>query len=113
MSVDEIMKVIDYNNFDVTFSGGDPLFQLDEVTNLAREIKRGGRNIWCYTGYKWEAVSKDARYSSLLENIDVLVDGPFVLAKRDISLLFRGSDNQRLIDVRKSLDDDRVVEWTM
>ncbi len=113
MTVDEIMKVIDYNNFDVTFSGGDPLFQLDEVTNLAREIKRGGRNIWCYTGYKWEVVSKDARYSSLLENIDVLVDGPFVLAKRDISLLFRGSDNQRLIDVRKSLDNDRVVEWTM
>jgi len=110
MSVDELLKIIDYNRFPVTFSGGDPFFQAEEVTELARAIKaQQGRNIWCYTGYKWENVVNDSRFRPLLETIDVLVDSPFILAQRDISLLFKGSANQRILDVPKSLSAGEIV----
>lgn len=103
-SIDELLKIIEYNDFNVTFSGGDPLFQVEEVTNLAVRIKAEfNKNIWCYTGFLWENIVNDARYRQLLETIDVLVDSPFLLPLRDISLRFRGSSNQRIIDVQKSL----------
>lgn len=111
MSIEELLKVIDYNGFPVTFSGGDPLYQAEAVTELARAIKCGhGRNIWCYTGYLWENIVDNPRFRPLLETIDVLVDSPFILAKRDISLRFRGSSNQRIIDVKASLSSGKVVE---
>lgn len=103
-SIDELMKIIEYNDFNVTFSGGDPLFQVDEVTNLSVRIKTElHKNIWCYTGFIWENIVNDSRFRPLLETIDVLVDSPFMLPLRDISLRFRGSSNQRIIDVQKSL----------
>lgn len=104
VTIDELLKVIDYNDFNVTFSGGDPLFQAEEVTELARRIKNElHKNIWCYTGYLWENIVDDPRFRPLLETIDVLVDSPFILSQRDIELRFRGSSNQRIIDVRQSL----------
>lgn len=104
VTIDELLKVIDYNDFNVTFSGGDPLFQAEEVTELARRIKNElHKNIWCYTGYVWENVVDNSRFRPLLETIDVLVDSPFILSQRDIELRFRGSTNQRIIDVRQSL----------
>ena len=104
-SIEDLIRTLEYNRFDVTFSGGDPLFQLEEVTELARQIKArlSKNNIWCYTGYRWEQICDKPEYRPLLENIDVLVDSPFILARRDISLRFRGSDNQRIIDVPASL----------
>lgn len=103
VTIDELLKVIDYNDFNVTFSGGDPLFQAEEVTELARRIKNElHKNIWCYTGYLWENIVDDPRFRPLLETIDVLVDSPFILSQRDIELRFRGSSNQRIIDVRQS-----------
>ncbi|MBQ0061702.1 MAG: anaerobic ribonucleoside-triphosphate reductase activating protein [Bacteroidales bacterium] len=113
MSIDEIIKVIDYNDFNVTFSGGDPFFQADAVAELAKAIKeRLGKNIWCYTGFTWEQLMHTPSYLPLLEQIDVLVDSPFVLEKRNIELLFRGSDNQRIIDVKKSIAKHEIVELT-
>lgn len=110
MSLRELLRIIDYNRFPVTFSGGDPFFQAEEVAELARAIKsEQGRNIWCYTGYRWEDIVGNQRFRPLLENIDVLVDSPFVLAERDISLLFRGSRNQRLIDVQQSLKTGSLI----
>lgn len=104
VTIDELLKVIDYNDFNVTFSGGDPLFQAEEVTELALRIKNElHKNIWCYTGYLWENIVDDPRFRPLLETIDVLVDSPFILSQRDIELRFRGSSNQRIIDVRQSL----------
>jgi anaerobic ribonucleoside-triphosphate reductase activating protein len=109
-SIEELMQVIKYNGFPVTFSGGDPFFQAEGVTELAREIKRRlGKNIWCYTGYKWENVVDNPRFRPLLETIDVLVDSPFILAQRDTSLCFRGSGNQRIIDVQASLAKGEIV----
>ncbi len=103
-TIEELLKIIDYNDFNVTFSGGDPFFQVEEVTQLARRIKSElGKNIWCYTGYFWENIVDNPRFRPLLETIDVLVDSPFILSQRDISLRFRGSSNQRIIDVKKTL----------
>ena len=113
VSEEELLAVIDYNDFPVTFSGGDPLFQLEALTHFAERLKREqGRNIWCYTGYLWEAIANKPEYRALLQHIDVLVDGPFVIAQRDISLRFRGSHNQRIIDVQASLAKGEVVDIT-
>jgi len=109
-SIDDLLEVIKYNEFPVTFSGGDPFFQATEVAELARRIKQElNLNIWCYTGYLWENLLKHEEFMPLLQNIDVLVDGPFIQSRRDISLLFRGSGNQRIIDVQESLRKNEIV----
>ena len=111
MSVLRIKEIIDDCDFNVTFSGGDPLMQpVDEMVELARLLKADGRTIWCYTGYSYEYVASRPEYEELLACIDVLVDGPFVESLRVISLRFRGSSNQRLVDVARSTPDC-VVEW--
>lgn len=111
MSVLRIKEIIDDCDFNVTFSGGDPLMQpVDEMVELARLLKADGRTIWCYTGYSYEYLASRPEYEELLTCIDVLVDGPFVESLRDISLRFRGSSNQRLVDVDRSTPDC-VVEW--
>ena len=106
MSVLRIKEIIDDCDFNVTFSGGDPLMQpVDEMVELARLLKADGRTIWCYTGYSYEYLASRPEYEELLTCIDVLVDGPFVESLRDISLRFRGSSNQRLVDVARSTPD--------
>ncbi|MDE7379094.1 MAG: anaerobic ribonucleoside-triphosphate reductase activating protein [Paraprevotella sp.] len=111
MSTDEIMAVIRADEFaDVTFSGGDPMFQPEGFAELAKAIKNEtGKNIWCYTGYTFEHLCRDDRQSELLQWIDVLVDGPYVESQRDRNILFRGSRNQRLIDVQASLRKGSVI----
>ncbi|MDE6457246.1 MAG: radical SAM protein [Muribaculum sp.] len=107
--MDEIIAVIDENDFNVTLSGGDPLMQVEGVTELARRLKEAGRNVWCYTGYTYEQVSASPRLSGVLPYIDVLVDGAFIESRRDVRLRFRGSSNQRLIDVARSEPGSPVV----
>ena len=108
--IDDVLKTVIDNDFDVTFSGGDPLFQVEEVTELAKRIKQIGKNIWCYTGYTYEQILADSKLSQILPFIDVLVDGRFDINLRDISLRFRGSANQRLIDVQKS-QPGKIAIW--
>ncbi len=105
MSTDEILQKVLADSFaDVTFSGGDPMYQPEGFTELAHAIKRQSRkNIWCYTGYTFETLLHNPRQAKLLEYIDVLVDGKFKEELRDEDLYFRGSSNQRLIDVQASL----------
>ena len=80
---------------------------------LAEGAHKIGLNVWTYTGYTWEALleENDAEKLALLKETDVLVDGPFLLAERSLELRFCGSRNQRLIDVKKSLAEDKVVLW--
>ena len=113
MSTEEIMQVIMADPFaNVTFSGGDPMFQAEGFTELARAIhSESTKTIWCFTGYTFERLMTMPRQRALLEEIDVLVDGPFVQAKRDPDLYFRGSSNQRLIDVRKSLKAGKAIAY--
>jgi anaerobic ribonucleoside-triphosphate reductase activating protein len=97
---------------DITFSGGDPMFQAETFGELAATIKsKSNRNIWCYTGFRIEQLLKNPKTLPLLQNIDVLVDGQFELALRDENLLFRGSSNQRLIDVQKTLERGEIVMY--
>lgn len=113
METDEIVaKVMEDEFANVTFSGGDPMFQPEGFTEVAKEIKnRSRKTIWCYTGYKFEELIKNQAQANLLSYIDVLVDGRFQQSLRDESLLFRGSSNQRLIDVQASLREREVVDY--
>lgn len=104
MSVDDLLLVIADNEAPVTLSGGDPLLQAPAVLRLVERIKRElGYNIWCYTGYTWEQIVERPELLAVMRYIDVVVDGPFVLEQRDITLRFRGSANQRIIDVPSAL----------
>ena len=111
VDVEEILKVILADPFaDVTFSGGDPMFQPAGFAALAKAVKeRSGKNIWCYTGYLFEDLLQNAQQKELLEYVDVLVDGRFVEVLKDESLRFRGSSNQRIIDVQASLQHGKTV----
>jgi len=112
MTVGEIMRIIEADPYaNVTFSGGDPMYQAAGFAELAREIhRRTNKDIWCYTGFTFESlINEDQR--ELLSEVDVLVDGPFIQALRDEDLLFRGSSNQRIIDVQASLYSGTTVLW--
>ena len=111
-SLDELMQVIAYNEAPVTLSGGDPLQQPEGTRDLISRIKHElGYNVWCYTGYTWEEIVNDPKLFKVVQELDVLVDGPFKMAERDISLRFRGSRNQRLIDVQRTLDTGVLTLW--
>lgn len=111
MTIEQIMNTVRADDFaDVTFTGGDPLFQPEGFAALADAIKQEThKNIWCYTGFLFEQLMQNTVQYKLLQRIDVLVDGPFLEEYKDISLPFRGSSNQRLIDVSASLAAHQVV----
>lgn len=111
MSVRRLVDAVLADPFaDVTFTGGDPMFQAEGFALLAEAIKSLSRKtIWCYTGYVYEALLGDRHRRRLLQSVDVLVDGPYVAALRDERLVFRGSSNQRIIDVPASLSCGHAV----
>lgn len=98
----------------VTFSGGEPFCQAAALYELGNRLKSQGKNLWCYSGWTFEELLKKAETEpftkKLLEITDVLVDGRFELSKRSLTLKYRGSTNQRLIDVPKSLELKQAVE---
>ena len=91
----------------VTISGGDPFYQPEQLLYLVKALKEYDINIWIYTGFKYEELLD--KYKDILKYIDVLVDGLYVDEKRDLSLSFRGSSNQRLIDVQESIKNNDIV----
>lgn len=109
VSVTKLAEKILNHPFDVTFSGGDPLFQVDELIELCKLIK-DKKNIWVYTGFTFEEIIENDKLKNLLSHIDVLVDGKFIESLKDRHLKFRGSSNQRIIDVPLSLEEGKVVE---
>lgn len=110
--VDEIkkkLKKLKYQN-GITLSGGDPFFQPEAAFEIAKFAKCIGLNIWAYTGFTYEALlNGDKKRLELLKLVDVLVDGKFIMDKKSLNCKFRGSTNQRLIDVKKSLENGGVV----
>ena len=98
----------------LTLSGGEPFLQAAECEKLAAAARVKGLNVWAYTGYTFEELTAKARsepsVAALLKQIDVLVEGPFVLALRTLSLRWRGSKNQRVLDLPKSLETGASVE---
>lgn len=100
----------------VTFSGGEPFLQAEAFAELGAEIKKLGLHIMTYSGYTFEqllsgADAGKAGWRELLSVTDILVDGPFIQSERSLSLLYRGSKNQRLIDIPKSLRESEAVLW--
>ena len=97
----------------LTLSGGEPMCQPEACRILAEAAHAARMNVWCYTGYTWEALmaENDPARMALLQQVDVLVDGPFLLAQRSLELKYCGSRNQRLIDVKQSLAAKKVVLW--
>ncbi len=110
ISVDELWRNMRSNplTMGLTISGGEPFLQPGPLAELARRAHGAGMDVWVYTGYYYEELLGMDRCVPLLGNADVLVDGPFVPRLRSFGLEWRGSSNQRLIDVRRSLESGRV-----
>lgn len=117
--MDEIIKNIKSNPMlkGVTFSGGDPFEQSEEFSYLAEKIKALNLNIWCYTGYTIEHLLENKEniqgWKKLLNNIDVLVDGKFEEDKQAGNHKFRGSSNQRLINVPETLKNNEIILYSL
>lgn len=107
MSIDDLMTVIkDDDMSNVSFSGGDPFYQVEGFTELARRIKTETRKtIWCWTGFTYEEILADSHLCMMLPYLDVIVDGPYIEALRDTQLYFRGSSNQRIIHLTPEQED--------
>lgn len=115
MSIDEILKKIKENPLldGVTFSGGEPFEQARSLSILAKKLKDLNYNIITYSGYTYEAIEEksleDPSWLKFIENTDILIDGRFEIAKRNLRLNFRGSENQRVIDVKETKSSGRVT----
>lgn len=104
-------------NKGVTFSGGEPFCHAEPLYILGERFKERGMSLWCYSGWTFEELLKKAErepfVKKLLSIVDVLVDGRFIEEQKSLALEFRGSKNQRLIDVQKSIEQGSAVEFTL
>ncbi|MDQ0360974.1 anaerobic ribonucleoside-triphosphate reductase activating protein [Breznakia pachnodae] len=95
----------------LTISGGDPFLQPEPILEIVKEISKIPLSIWIYTGYTYEQLLKDPKKADILNYVDVLVDGKFEEDKKSYKLLFCGSSNQRLIDVKKTKEANEIILW--
>lgn len=113
--IDFILEELENNIYDgITFLGGEPMADqnIGGFLDLAKQIKnkfQGIKTIMCYSGYLYEDLLKKPLQNELIKNLDILVDGPFILKLRDVSLRFRGSKNQRLINIKESLKQNKII----
>jgi anaerobic ribonucleoside-triphosphate reductase activating protein len=97
----------------VTFSGGEPFAQAEGFAKLARLLKSEGYEVASYSGYTFEQLLKgNAHQRKLLESIDILIDGPFLMEEKTLEISFRGSRNQRILDVPTSLKEGKAIAVT-
>lgn len=111
IEVEDIYNMVKKNPLleGITLSGGEPFLQIQPLMELVELVKAEGYNVICYTGFVWEDIVKDKDKLALAQMVDYVIDGPFVLEKKSLMLNFRGSSNQRIIDVRKSLEQGTAV----
>lgn len=115
MEAEKILEIVQSNPLckGVTFSGGEPFVQAEGFLELAILLKEHGYEVASYSGYTFEQLLHGtAAQQDLLQHIDILIDGPFLLAERSLSISFRGSKNQRILDVPKSLAAGQAVSVT-
>ena len=114
LDIEEVKKEIDelVGQDGITFSGGDPFYQVEACLELAKYIKSKKLNIWCYTGFTYESLislsKNNPKIKEFIKTIDVLIDGPFILEQKSLDCAFRGSKNQRIIDTKESLKQKKV-----
>ncbi len=115
LSIAEVWSMLHYNQLlsGITLSGGEPLAQAAGALALAKKVKEVGGNLVIYTGYQWEKLitSKTPEIKEILDLTTLLIDGPFKIEEKADYLLFRGSRNQRIIDVQSSLGRKNPVLW--
>lgn len=117
----EIIEIMESLNKDyisgITLSGGDPLYvsNRDTILNLVKVIreKYPNKTIWLYTGYTWEQIEKNKKMFAIASFCDVLIDGRYEESKRDISLPWRGSSNQRVIDIKQTIISKEVIHYVI
>lgn len=113
MDTDDIIKDIGKHKYHkgITLSGGDPFFQPKAAKELANKTHELGKDVWCYTGFTFEEImnSNNQDMIALLKSIDILVDGKFIQGCKTLNMAFRGSSNQRLINVPKTLELGEIV----
>lgn len=118
VSLEEMKAQIDELEYQsgVTFSGGDPMMQVEALYELAKYVHEKDMNVWVYTGYTFEELmilaEKNEMFLKALEQIDVLVDGKFIMNLKSFDVQFRGSSNQRILDVKKSLEKKKAISIT-
>lgn len=95
----------------ITLTGGDPFCQPAPCIELAKAAHAAGLTVWAYSGWTYDELCADAEQRALLSEVDVLIDGPFILAQRTLDKRFMGSKNQRAIDVKRSLAEGRAIEF--
>ena len=111
VSTDRLIESLRQTGHDLTLTGGDPMYQARACLELVRKAKeRLGINVWLYTGFTWEELQSNPYRRELAHAVDVIVDGPFEIAHKTSNLPFRGSSNQRIIDVKATLMNGRVTE---
>lgn len=113
MAVETVLTIIQDNPLcrGVTFSGGEPFAQAEGFARLAQLLKADGYEIASYTGYTFEQLLRGTpEQKALLDAIDILIDGPFIQAEKSLEVPFRGSRNQRILDVKQSLAAGRAVQ---
>ena len=121
LDTEKLIKRIKENSIlnGITISGGEPLCpeNIEEVTNFIKAVKKEKPefNVWCYTGYTLEELKnrKDEKTNKALESIDVLVDGRFVEERKNLEIRFRGSDNQRILDLKRCLNENKIIELNL
>lgn len=111
MTVDDIMEIVRAEGYPVTLTGGDPLFNPEATQLLVKALHKAGISIWLYTGYTWEEIITSESLLEIVKLVDVVVDGKFDSDLSDKALHFRGSSNQRIINVELSLMSGYVVKW--
>ena len=104
IALSDLVDIIRLADFNVTLTGGDPVYQADSLGPLVQAIRNLGKTIWLYTGFTMEEISDMSQVSPWLPYIEAVVDGPFIEGLRDVTLRFRGSSNQRIIYVKDWLD---------
>ena len=112
ISINNLAELLLENGNDITFSGGECSLQSKGFTELAKIIKKHGKNIWMYSGHTYEELVQNTSTKMLLNNIDVLVDGRFIKELKSVDLLFKGSSNQRIIDLNKTRECGEITLWT-
>lgn len=113
---EQTQEVINYLNQDVvdglTILGGEPFQNTEDLIKIISEIKKSSnKSIWIYSGYTYDELVKNPKQKELLELVDVLVDGLFKIDLKNLKLKFRGSSNQRIIDIKKTLLNNEIVIW--
>lgn len=115
MDTDRLLDMLDRNPLlrGVTFSGGEPFCQPEPLALLAKQVHQRGKDVVCFTGYTLEQLldMDNPHVRALLEQVDILIDGPYIQEQRDLTLQFRGSANQRLIDLPATLAGGEVTLW--